>query len=54
MCDATGKMTDEQAMNLMVNQTFQENEEATEKLQRVNCHPRSFPLTLPGTGVAAV
>jgi uncharacterized protein (DUF885 family) len=44
----TGKMTDEQAMDLMVNQTFQENEEATAKLQRVKLSSTQLPTYFTG------
>lgn len=44
----TGQMTDEQAMDLMVNQTFQENEEATAKLQRVKLSSTQLPTYFTG------
>ena len=44
----TGDMTDEQAMELMVNQTFQENEEATAKLQRVKLSSTQLPTYFTG------
>ena len=44
----TGNMTDEQAMDLMVNQTFQENEEATAKLQRVKLSSTQLPTYFTG------
>ena len=44
----TGAMTDEEAMDLMVNQTFQENEEATAKLQRVKLSSTQLPTYFTG------
>jgi len=44
----TGQMTDEQAMDLMVNQTFQEKEEATAKLQRVKLSSTQLPTYFTG------
>jgi uncharacterized protein (DUF885 family) len=44
----TANMTDEQAMDLMVNQTFQENEEATAKLQRVKLSSTQLPTYFTG------
>ena len=44
----TGKMTDAEAMELMVNQTFQENEEATAKLQRVKLSSTQLPTYFTG------
>ena len=44
----TGGMTDEQAMDLMVNQTFQENEEATGKLRRAKLSSAQLPTYFTG------
>jgi len=41
-------MTDEQAMNLMVNDTFQEKEEATAKLQRAQLSSCQLPMYFVG------
>ena len=44
----TGDMTDQQAMDLMVKQTFQETEEATAKLQRVKLSSTQLPTYFTG------
>jgi uncharacterized protein (DUF885 family) len=44
----TGDMTDQQAMELMVKQTFQETEEATAKLQRVKLSSTQLPTYFTG------
>jgi uncharacterized protein (DUF885 family) len=44
----TMAMTDEQAMNLMVNDTFQEKEEATAKLQRAQLSSCQLPMYFVG------
>jgi len=41
-------MTDEQAMDLMLNQTFQEKEEATAKLQRAKLSSAQLPAYFVG------
>jgi uncharacterized protein (DUF885 family) len=41
-------MTDEEAMDLMVKQTFQENEEATAKLQRAKLSSAQLPMYFVG------
>jgi uncharacterized protein (DUF885 family) len=41
-------MTDEQAMDLMLNQTFQEKEEATAKLQRAALSSTQLPFYFVG------
>ncbi len=41
-------MTDEQAMDLMINQTFQEKEEATAKLQRAKLSSTQLPTYFTG------
>lgn len=44
----TMNMTDDQAMDLMVNQTFQETEEATAKLQRAKLSSTQLPTYFTG------
>ncbi|MCC6540268.1 MAG: DUF885 domain-containing protein [Bryobacterales bacterium] len=44
----TQNMTDEQAMDLMINQTFQEKEEATAKLQRAKLSSTQLPTYFTG------
>ncbi len=44
----TGRMTDEQAMDLMENATFQEHEEAVAKLQRVKLSSAQLPTYFVG------
>jgi uncharacterized protein (DUF885 family) len=44
----TGRMTDEQAMDLMENTTFQEHEEAVAKLQRVKLSSTQLPTYFVG------
>jgi uncharacterized protein (DUF885 family) len=44
----SGEMTDRQAMELMVEQTFQEKEEATAKLQRVKLSSTQLPTYFTG------
>ena len=44
----TGEMTDEQAMDLMVNKTFQEQEEAVGKLQRAKLSSAQLPTYFVG------
>ncbi|HEX4138408.1 MAG TPA: DUF885 domain-containing protein [Bryobacteraceae bacterium] len=44
----TGRMTDEQAMDLMENSTFQEHEEAVAKLQRVKLSSTQLPTYFVG------
>ena len=44
----TGRMTDEQAMDLMENATFQEHEEAVAKLQRVKLSSTQLPTYFVG------
>ena len=44
----TGRMTDDQAMNLMENSTFQEHEEAVAKLQRVKLSSTQLPTYFVG------
>lgn len=44
----TGRMTDEQAMKLMENDTFQEHEEAVAKLQRVKLSSTQLPTYFVG------
>ena len=41
-------MTDQQAMDLMINQTFQEKEEATKKLQRAKLSSCQLPTYFVG------
>lgn len=44
----TGRMTDEEALDLMMRQTFQEKEEATAKLQRAKLSSAQLPMYLVG------
>jgi len=44
----THRMTDEQALELMMQQTFQEKEEATAKLQRAKLSSAQLPTYLVG------
>jgi uncharacterized protein (DUF885 family) len=44
----TGRMTDQQALDLMMQQTFQEKEEATAKLQRAKLSSAQLPMYLVG------
>src|SRR3954453_5030534 len=44
----TNRMTDEQALDLMMQQTFQEKEEATAKLQRAKLSSAQLPMYLVG------
>ncbi|HVW85828.1 MAG TPA: DUF885 domain-containing protein, partial [Bryobacteraceae bacterium] len=44
----TNRMTDEQAMNLMENETFQEHEEAVAKLQRAKLSSTQLPTYFAG------
>src|SRR5712691_12791464 len=44
----TNRMTDEQALDLMMAQTFQEKEEATAKLRRAKLSSAQLPMYLVG------
>ena len=44
----TGRMTDQEALDLMMDQTFQEKEEATAKLQRAKLSSAQLPMYLVG------
>jgi len=44
----TNRMTDQQALDLMMQQTFQEKEEATAKLQRAKLSSAQLPMYLVG------
>jgi uncharacterized protein (DUF885 family) len=44
----TGRMTDQEALDLMMGQTFQEKEEATAKLQRAKLSSAQLPMYLVG------
>lgn len=44
----TGKMTDKQALDLMIQETFQEKEEATQKLQRAKLSSCQLPTYFVG------
>src|SRR5207253_10369068 len=44
----TNRMTDQEALELMMNQTFQEKEEATAKLRRAKLSSTQLPMYLVG------